>query len=125
MLDITQTFIIKGELTDCNTYMNAERSSRYAAADIKKAETERVAWDIKKHKLKPMARIDQIIIQWYSKDKKKDTDNIEFAKKFIMDGIVAAGIVPSDSRKYTGEVTTHRHYISNPPYIYVGLIGKI
>lgn len=33
---------------------------------------------------------------WYRKNKKVDPDNIAFAKKYILDGIVAAEALPND-----------------------------
>ena len=42
---------------------------------------------------------------WYCPNARKDIDNVEFAKKFINDGIVAAGVLPDDSRKYVGETS--------------------
>ena len=33
---------------------------------------------------------------WVAKNKRKDPDNICFAKKYILDGLVAAGILPTD-----------------------------
>jgi hypothetical protein len=40
---------------------------------------------------------------WICRDKKTDKDNIAAAKKFILDGIVAAKIIPSDNWKWVGE----------------------
>ena len=37
---------------------------------------------------------------WHVKDKRTDADNIVFAKKFILDGFVKAGIIEDDSMKY-------------------------
>jgi len=42
--------VIPGELTDLNTYINAERSNRYAGAKIKREMTDYVAWIAKEIK---------------------------------------------------------------------------
>lgn len=92
----TQVFRIKGELTDLNTYIRAERSNKYKAAKIKEEETMRVALEAKASGLKRVDKPVAIIIRWETKNKKKDKDNIAFAKKFILDGLVKAGVLKDD-----------------------------
>ncbi|EOH43285.1 RusA family crossover junction endodeoxyribonuclease [Enterococcus faecium] len=94
--------LIEGELTALNEYINAERRNRHIAAKIKKDETGYCQDVAEKIDLKlqetdfPCA----LIITWYVKNKRKDADNIAFAKKFILDGLVEAGVLPNDNRKY-------------------------
>ena len=38
--------------------------------------------------------------EWHEKTKKRDADNIAFAKKFILDALVSMRVLPNDSRKY-------------------------
>lgn len=85
---------IEGELCDLNTYINKERMNKFAAANIKKKLTEKC---IKATKQIPY-KYDKIYLTftWVCKNKKKDPDNIAFAKKFIIDGLVRAGIIPND-----------------------------
>ena len=42
----------------------------------------------------------EIVYRWYSRDNRKDIDNVAFAKKFINDGLVKAGVIQNDSRKF-------------------------
>lgn len=94
--------LIEGELTALNEFINAERRNRFIAAKIKKGETGYCQDVAEKSDLKlqetdfPCA----LIITWYVKNKRKDADNIAFAKKFILDGLVEAGVLPNDNRKY-------------------------
>lgn len=37
---------------------------------------------------------------WHERTKKRDADNIAFAKKFILDALVKNGVLADDSRKY-------------------------
>lgn len=39
---------------------------------------------------------------WYVKDRRKDKDNIAFAKKYIFDGMVSAGLLDNDGWKQIG-----------------------
>jgi len=88
--------IIPGELTDLNTYINAERSNRFAGAKLKATNTDTVIWCAKQIKvLQPLENV-RLTISWYCKNKKKDKDNISFAKKFIWDGLAKAGIIKND-----------------------------
>lgn len=103
-------FTIPGSLCDLNTYIRAERTNRFIAAKIKKEETERVYWELKRQKTAKIEKITLMEIHWYTKDLKKDSDNVTFAQKFILDGMVQAGIIPNDSRRYTG-VTTHHMFV--------------
>jgi hypothetical protein len=104
-----QILIIEGELVDLNTYIDTERSNRFQAAALKRAETERVAWDCRAQRLQPMARIEETLCAWYTRDERKDADNVAFALKFIYDGLVLAKVIPNDSRRYTGSIL-HRFY---------------
>jgi len=93
------TITIEGELCDLNTYVEAERSHRNKAANIKREETERVAWEVmgKGHQTQYPVHI---TYTWYSKDSRKDVDNVAFAVKFIHDGLVEAGVLDGDGRKH-------------------------
>jgi len=48
---------------------------------------------------------------WYSKDQMKDPDNIEFATKFILDGLKNLGVYEDDSYKLTSGIKLHAHRI--------------
>ena len=88
--------IIKGELPDLNTYINAERSNRFMAAKIKKEATESIYWLARHQKLKRVVGEVVMSYTWYCKNKRKDKDNIVFARKFIQDGLVKAGVLDND-----------------------------
>jgi len=92
-------FVIPGELADLNTYINAERSNRYAGAEIKRQMTNYITMLAKRLKTKISAPV-RIHFKWYTKNLRVDPDNTAFAKKFILDGIVKAGILKNDSRRY-------------------------
>lgn len=91
-----QKLTIKGSLTDLNSYINLERTNKFMASKIKKEETERVAWECKAQKLKPVSEPLYLVYYWYCKDKKKDKSNVAFSRKFIEDGLVMSGILKND-----------------------------
>jgi Holliday junction resolvase RusA-like endonuclease len=90
--------IIKGELPDLNTYTDANRAHYRKGAKLKKEATELVAWQVKGRKKVEGAYT--LSLHWTFPNKKKDPDNIIFAKKFILDGLQTAGIVKNDSCRY-------------------------
>ena len=100
------SLIIKGELCDFNTFQNKTRSNKFVGSKIKKEETERVYWECKQQKLSPVKEYPvKIMFKWYSKDNRKDIDNVAFAKKFILDGLVLAGVLGGDGRKFINGFT--------------------
>lgn len=90
---------IPGELTDLNAFIKATNSHFYAGNKVKRGETERVVRAVQGGE-----RVEQypVIIRysWYSKNARKDIDNVAFAKKFINDGLVEAGVLENDSRRF-------------------------
>jgi hypothetical protein len=89
-------FVIKGELVDLNTYIQKERGNRFAAAKIKEEETRRIYWECKAQKLGYIGVPVFVSCSWYCKNKRKDRDNVAFSKKFILDGLVKAGVLEND-----------------------------
>ena len=99
------------ELVDLNTYISAERSNRFKAAKIKKEMTQLVAQECIRQKLPKLQKIDQFAIIWRHKNKKKDFDNVEFAQKWIRDGMVTAGVLPNDGWAQFPPETKHAHQL--------------
>ena len=101
------TFVIEGRLPSANEFINAGYRNRFAANNMKRGAEERVVEAIceygKPHFDKPV----KIGIVWHEQNARKDCDNVAFAKKFIQDALVKAGVIDDDSRKYvvgyTGE----------------------
>jgi hypothetical protein len=58
----------------------------------------------KQYKGAPFARY-TLAFQWFLKDARKDPDNIIAAKKFILDGLVAAGVLTGDTQAHFVGIT--------------------
>jgi hypothetical protein len=96
--NISKIITIFGEFTDLNTYINAERTNRFKAAKIKKDNTKLCAWQTVG--LPPITtNYNKIIFYWYVSNTRKDPDNIAFAKKYILDGLVDAKVLRNDRWK--------------------------
>lgn len=88
---------IKGTLPGLNDYINAERKNKYAAAQMKNRYQGVVMTYIKKclGDWKPRTPV-WMHYTWYEKDRRRDKDNVVFARKFIQDALVKAGTIPND-----------------------------
>lgn len=91
-------FEIPGRFPSLNEYVNAERANRNYAASIKHKETKRAASAALG--LPTFTKPVWIHFKWIEPNTRRDVDNVAFAKKFILDGLVAAGVLMNDSRAY-------------------------
>lgn len=93
--------VIPDQLCDLNEYVKKERGNKFSGSAIKKEETRRCFiygrqyghFDI------PQGHKVSINFHWYREDRRTDPDNIAFAKKFILDGLVEAKVLANDSWK--------------------------
>ena len=95
------TLTIEGRLPSLNEYTRACRGSKYTGAKMKKETEEVIGWYIKAQ-LKDI-HFDapfRLAFRWYETSRKRDLDNIAFAKKFILDALVANGILRGDGWKF-------------------------
>lgn len=88
-------FFIPGDFTSLNNYIRAERGHLHQAARIKRKETNLVAFECRN-----MQQIQQYPVQisfhWVCKDRRTDKDNIRFAAKYVLDGLIQAGVLRDD-----------------------------
>lgn len=91
--------VIPQELMDLNKYTNRQRANRFGGNKSKRDQTNLCATYIR-ISIKNGLRIDSVpvklVFHWYAKNRRKDPDNIAFAKKFILDGMTEAGLIPND-----------------------------
>ena len=87
---------IPGLLPGLNEYIDAERAvkGKYKAAAMKK-QAENVIGFMVKTQLRGV-RFDRPVIihyRWIEPNRRRDKDNVAFAKKFIQDSLVHAGVL--------------------------------
>ena len=97
---MTYKFEINKRLIGLNEYTNANRYNKYAGAKKKKEEQEYIKYCI----LNQLGniKISKPVVgefTWIEENKRRDLDNICFAKKFILDSLVELGILQDDNRK--------------------------
>jgi len=91
---------IPGELTDLNTFLKAVNNNLYAGANIKRQETNRVAQECVACNLEAQLTPVKLHIAYYMKNTRKDLDNVAYGKKYLLDGLVLAGVLYDDSYKW-------------------------
>lgn len=84
-----------------NEYIDCERGSTIAAAAMKKKCTEQVKKQCLLQQIQPVNGKVDLLFEWHSSTR-HDPDNVAFAKKFILDGLQAAGVLENDNRKFIG-----------------------
>lgn len=93
--------IIPGRLSSLNKYIDDERTCRYKSAALKRKNEKAIAEAIKKCLNgvcidKPV----EMHYLWVVPDRRTDRDNVAFAKKFVQDALVNAGVLKDDGWKY-------------------------
>lgn len=91
------TLVIEGQLPNLNDYTKACRTHRMAGAEMKK-HTERIISAYIRKCLKGviLKGTIELSFRWYEPNKKRDLDNICFAKKFILDALVKNEVIKGD-----------------------------
>lgn len=96
--------------TFLNEYINIERSNKYKAAKIKRDTTFALKMMLLgKPKIKTPTGLK---LTWLIPNKRRDLDNISFACKFLLDGMVKAGLIENDNLNHITELH-HRFEISD------------
>ena len=95
-----QSFTITGRLDGLNELINANRMNRYEGAKRKRAYTELCAWSARAARIRKPGRFPVMVwIHWIEPNSRRDPDNIASGKKYILDGLMSAGVLPNDGPK--------------------------
>lgn len=82
-----------------NEYVNTERGNRYGGAGLKRNNTQLCAVYCRAAMNQGFKFDNPSVVHctWYMKNKRKDPDNIAFAIKFILDGMMKVGLIKNDN----------------------------
>lgn len=111
-----QRFTIPGRLEGMNGLISANRRNKYDGAKVKREGTALCEWAIRAAKLRKVKHYPVTIwIRWTEPNAKRDPDNVESGKKFILDGLQTAGIIENDgARQVKGFVDVFEVDSRNP-----------
>ena len=85
------------KLPSLNDYVRVNRTNKYQAAKMKRDIEDGISWFI--NRLPRFEKPVTIHFHWVEGTKRRDYDNIAFAKKFILDALVKRGKLKDDNRK--------------------------
>ena len=85
------------KLPSLNEYIDVCRSNKYKAANYKKSLEKQIALFL--GRMPKLEHPVTIHFHWIEGNRKRDLDNIAFAKKFILDALVKRGKLKDDNRK--------------------------
>lgn len=93
--------VIPGTLPGLNDYTRAQRADRHVGAKMKKSVEEVLALHIRQQ-FRGVKILGQVFIEchWYEPNRRRDLDNVAFAKKFIQDALVRCGAIEGDGWKH-------------------------
>lgn len=91
------TLIIKGQLPNLNDYTKACRANKFNGAKMKQ-DSERI---ITTYIMQQLSGVKfkgavKLSFRWYEPNKRRDLDNVCFAKKFILDALVKSKVIKTD-----------------------------
>lgn len=98
--------IVPGRLPGLNEYITAERSQKYVGARMRKDAEKRIEL-VAKSQLRGVRFKGPVIMHytWIEPNRKRDKDNIAFAKKFVQDALVHVGILRNDGWNHVENFT--------------------
>lgn len=85
--------VIPGTLPTLNEIVDAGKQHWGCYAKMKEEETNKVAWVAKQL---PEMKAVRLSITYFCRDRRTDPDNLAAGKKFILDGLVKAGVLKND-----------------------------
>lgn len=101
----TIKFTIHSRLPSLNEVISENRANRYKGAKLKKDTEALIIAEIKQQKVQPVTEYPvEVFIRWLEPNRKRDVDNIQSSKKFILDAMVKAGVLVNDSQRYVEQV---------------------
>ncbi|MEG0486126.1 MAG: hypothetical protein RR576_11840, partial [Oscillospiraceae bacterium] len=92
-------FTIPFRLPGLNEYTKACRGNKYAGAKFKSDIEDSILWLLKAQRWKITKPI-HITFIWHEATRRRDKDNVAFAKKFILDALQKSGKLPNDNNDY-------------------------
>ena len=105
-LDTSETLVIPGKLPNLNDIIAAAKVKHgpNSYPSMKRSWTEVIAM-LARNQMEPIKGRVDIVIRSYEPDKRRDPDNVcAGAFKFILDGLVKAGIIETDSQKVINDM---------------------
>lgn len=109
---------INMKLPSLNEYVNACRTNRYQGSKMKRDLEATIGLFI--GRLPRFEKPVKIHFHWIEANKRRDYDNVAFAKKFILDALVKRGKLKDDNRRFvTGFTDTFAYGPKTKVILYI------
>ena len=95
-------------LPSLNDYIREINRNKYLGNKMKQEAQLDISFFLKG--VKPVNKPCIVHFTWVEKNKRRDLDNVAFAKKFILDALVNEGILQNDNYKYVRGFTDDFRY---------------
>lgn len=121
---MNQYLVIPFRLPSQNDIISRNRKSPYEGARLKRETEEKISYAIIAAKLRPVTQpcIVHMIFEEPLKGHKRDADNVESAKKFILDALVNSHILQGDAPKYVIGSPSFTRYVDGGAQVLVTII---
>lgn len=116
-----QSFTIRGRLAGLNEYTAACRRNRYSGAKLKREQQDIALAAIEAADLVNVRRKVDVSFTWIEPNMRRDHDNVAFAKKFILDALVEAGVLENDDPRHVGNFADYFKVNRDDPRVIVAL----
>lgn len=93
-------FEIPYRLPSFNEATRADRSHKQQGARMRRDVEQGIMWETKAAHVKPVVNPCIVSMTFVEGDHRRDVDNVESAKKYILDALVKAGTLQGDSPRY-------------------------
>lgn len=110
---------IEGGFPSLNDYIRAVNSNRFKGNAMKQECTSIAAWAARAARMPRFTRPVTVRFTWVERNRRRDIDNVAFAKKFVLDGLVAAGVIGNDTPQYVTGFEDRFEYDGRNPRIIV------
>lgn len=95
--------IAPAPMPGANEIIAASKSHYARYASMKRTHTDAVAWAARAARVPAMQRA-TVHCRWIEPHRRRDPDNITGAVKFVLDGLVTAGVLPNDGWRHVAGI---------------------
>lgn len=83
-------------LPQFNDVIRSSKAHWGAYYSLKDRHTKQVAWLARAARLQPMQAPLSVLCEWHPASRRVDPDNLSHALKYVLDGLMMAGVLPGD-----------------------------
>lgn len=117
-----QRMVIPLRLPGLNDVIAKNRNNRYAGAVLKKQVDADISAQIRAARLRPVCDPCIVHMVFDEPNRRRDVDNVESAKKFVLDALVKSGILIGDSPRHVIGAPAFTRYTQGGAQVTVTII---